>query len=153
MSALAIHHSTIDRPPVIALPRMLGFFFSFRLIIILLSVRAFLLDPQVGVEISIALNLLLLVVIVFFSTGSSALSLRPMLQISCFRWVMVFLGFSLCSLLWTVAASVPAAMAYWLAMAADVFSVVLLLRTGAEDSVVASLMEGYVFGACCIAFV
>ena len=63
------------------------------------------------------------------------------------------LSFSFISLFWTAAVSVPAAFAYWCAMAADVMIVVLLLRTGPESEMTTSLMEGYVIRACCVALV
>jgi exopolysaccharide production protein ExoQ len=66
---------------------------------------------------------------------------------------LVFLGFSGCSLVWTAAVSVPAAAAFWFAMAADVAIVVLLLRTGPEGEMSTSLIEGYVCGACFVALV
>jgi len=67
------------------------------------------------------------------------------------RWALLFLGFSGISLLWSVTASLPAAVAFWCAMVADTGMVVLLLRVGDVDSVVNSLMRGYVWGACIIA--
>jgi exopolysaccharide production protein ExoQ len=153
MSVATMGSVVIDRPSASVLPGLLGFFFSFRLILILLSVRAFLADPQLGVEISIAFNLLFLAVVIFHSMGPAALTFRTLNQITCFRWVLVFVGFSLCSLIWTAAVSVPAAAAYWSAMASDVFCVVLLLRTDSEESVTSSLMAGYVAGACGVALI
>jgi len=75
------------------------------------------------------------------------------LRVPCFRWVLIFLTFSACSLFWTVAVSLSAAVVYWCAMAADVAMVVLLLRTGPESQMVSSLMKGYVIGACLIAMI
>jgi O-antigen ligase len=56
-------------------------------------------------------------------------------------------------LLWSVTASLPAAAAFWLAMASDTAIVVLLLRIGPVDAVVNGVMKGYVWGACAIAAV
>ncbi len=147
---------TLDRVgarPGMALPRTVGFFFSFRLIFVVLAVRVFHADPQTGVAVSIGMNLLLLSVVAFHSIGPAPTTLFSALRARPFRWVLVFLGFSGCSLLWTAAVSVPAAAAYWCAMAADVAIVVLLLRTGPESAMSISLIEGYVCGACCIALV
>jgi exopolysaccharide production protein ExoQ len=135
------------------LPKMVGFFFSFRLFTVLLSVRFLQLDPQTGVAINIVLNLLLLTIVGFYSMGPAPSTLMSTFRVRSVRWVIVFLGLSFFSLFWTAAISVPAAFAYWCAMAADVLMVVLLLRGGPETEVAASVMEGYVIGACCIAVV
>jgi O-antigen ligase len=69
------------------------------------------------------------------------------------RWAFVFLAFSCCSLLWTSTVSLPAAIAYWCAMAADVAIVILMLRAGRLTEVAHSLMKGYVWGACAVAII
>ena len=66
---------------------------------------------------------------------------------------LVFLGFSGCSLVWSATASLPAAMVFWCAMAADVAMVVLLLRVGPVNEIAAALMEGFVWGACVVAII
>jgi O-antigen ligase len=75
------------------------------------------------------------------------------LRVTCFRWVVAFLGFSLCSLYWSDTVSIPVAMAYWCGMAADVVMVFLLLRSGPAEKVASRLIKGYVIGACIIACV
>jgi exopolysaccharide production protein ExoQ len=143
--------SLVAMRPVLLLPTAVGFFFSFRLLGVLLSVRLFNQDAQVGVGAGLALNYLLLALAVFQSMGPAPRSLASMLRVPCFRWVLVFLGFSGCSLLWSVTASLAAAAAYWCAMAADVAIVVLLLRTGPVEDVSRALMKGYIWGSCAIA--
>lgn len=128
-----------------------GFFFSFRLFIMLLSVRILGTDPQTGVEATLALNFFLLVAVSFHSLGVVRFSVRQMAQLWPVRWGFVFLFFSGCSLLWTETASLPAAIAYWCAMAADVTMVILMLRAGNLTQVANSLMKGYVWGACAVA--
>jgi len=145
--------SHVSARPGMALPRVVGFFLSFQLILVLLAVRVFQTEPETGVIVNIGTNLLLLAVVAFHSMGPAPTTLLSGLRVRPFRWVLVFLGFSGCSLLWTAAVSVPAAAAYWCAMAADVAMVVLLLRTGPESAMSTSLIEGYVCGACCIALV
>jgi len=130
-----------------------GFFFSFRLFIMLLSVRILGTDPQTGVEASLTLNFLILVAVAFDSLGSARFPASEMARLSPVRWVLVFLGFSCCSLLWTGAASPSAAVAYWCAMAADVAIVALLLRARRLTDVANSLMKGYVWGACAVAII
>jgi exopolysaccharide production protein ExoQ len=145
--------TNVSEQRIALLPGVIGFFFSFRLVIVLLSVHVFQAEPQAGVMVSVGLNLLLLVVVAFHSFGPGLTTLRSTLRVPCFRWVLIFLTFSACSLFWTVAVSLSAAVVYWCAMAADVAMVVLLLRTGPESQMVSSLMKGYVIGACLIAMI
>ena len=135
------------------IPFVVGLFFSFRLFITLLSARIFGADPLTGTEITLALNFLLLMVVAFQSLGAADRTFRDMLKLPSIRWVLVFLIFSGCSLFWSVAASLPAAIAYWCAIAADVATVTLLLRTGFALDSIHSLMKGYVWGACAVAII
>jgi O-antigen ligase len=65
--------------------------------------------------------------------------------------VLAFLAFAGCSLLWSRTASLSAAAAFWLALAADVAIVVLLLRDSPEEETMHALMRGYIWGACTFA--
>jgi exopolysaccharide production protein ExoQ len=139
--------------PVLALSFAVGFYFAFRLFIMLLSVRVFGAAPQTGVEISLVLNIVFLMAVAFCSPNFARRPLWLILQPASVRWAMLFLMFSGCSLLWSVTVSVPAAVAYWCAMAADSFIVILMLRTGEAATTVSSLMKGYIWGACAIAII
>ncbi len=130
-----------------------GLFFSFRIFIMLLSVRLFGLEPQTGTMVSVALNFVLLVLIAFFSFGTAQQSLKSILKLRSVQWVLIFLLFSGASLTWSVAASLPAAIAYWCSMAADVAIVILLIRTEATTDAIHTFMKGYVWGACAIAVI
>lgn len=140
-------------PPATFLPALVGFFFSFRLIIVLLAVRIFDIDPQTGAGISLAINFLLLGVVAFHSFGSVPITSVSLSRLPCAFWVFLFLGFSGCSLFWSFAASLPAAVVLWCAMAADTAIVILLLRTGPIAEVSSALMRGYVYATCFIALV
>jgi exopolysaccharide production protein ExoQ len=149
-------HPEEDTAPVpadTATPFIVGLFFSFRLFIMLLSVRAFGMEPQTGTEISIALNLFLLGVVAFQSIGAADRTFGSILKISSVRWVSVFILFSGCSLFWSVAASLAAAAAYWCAMVSDVLMLALILRGKPTAPIVHSLMKGYVGGACIVAII
>jgi hypothetical protein len=150
-NARAISLSLAETRSPSLLPASVGFFFAFRLFSALLAVRIFGQDPRVGVGAGLALNYLLLATAVFHSMGTAPRTLWSMLQVPCFRWVLVFLGFTGASLLWSNTASLPAAAAFWLAMASDTAIVALLLRTGPVDAVVNAVMKGFVWGACLIA--
>lgn len=132
---------------------IVGLFFSFRLFIMLLSVRICGIDPQMGTALSLALNFVLLVVVAFFSIGATGRTFGSMLKLHSVRWVLLFLLFSCASLAWSVAASLPDAIAYWCAMTADVAIVALMLRIEAATEMAHSLMKGYVWGACGVAII
>ncbi len=132
------------------LPAVVGFYFAARLC---LTYLFFTDDPQTGAAISSALNLFLFAVVGFHSFGPAPNTLSSNLRVPCFRWVLVFLGVSLCSLIWSATISVPVAFVYWSGMAADVVMVVLLFRTGPVVSMSTAIIKGYVCGACLIACV
>jgi hypothetical protein len=131
-----------------SLPATVGTYFAARYCIIYLF---FQFDPQQGAIVSFALNMLLLLVVAFYSFGSAPATQFFPLRVTCFRWVAAFLGFSFCSLLWSETVSVTVALAYWCGMAADVAMVLLLFRTGPVEGVASRLIKGYVAGACIIA--
>jgi len=135
------------------LPASVGFFLAFRIFSVLLAVRVFGLDATVGVGASLALNYLLLALVTFHSMGPAPRTFRSMLKVPCSRWVLFFLCFTGGSLFWSRAASLPAATAFWFAMAADTAMIVLLLRTGPADAVVNAVMKGYIWGASAIAVI
>jgi exopolysaccharide production protein ExoQ len=138
---------------IMLLPALVGFFFSFRIMVVLLGARIFHADPQTGAGVSLVLNFLLLGVVAFHSLGPAPRTVTSILRFPPCLWVLFFLGFSCCSLIWSVTASLPAAVAFWSAMAADVAIVVLLLRTGPIIEMSSALMKGYVYGTCCIAII
>jgi exopolysaccharide production protein ExoQ len=133
------------------LPGVVGFFFSFRVAIVLVMVRLFLADAQSGVAAGLVCNYLLLVIALFAAYGEVAYSFRSMARVGSFRWVLAFLAFAGCSLVWSKTASLSAAGAFWLALAADVAIVVLLLRAYPEEETMHALMKGYIWGACTFA--
>ena len=130
-----------------------GFYFSFRIVIVLFSVRVLGTDPRTGSEISLTLNLLLLLLVCFHSLGYANRTFGSMLRLSSVRWILVFLVFSCGSLTWSGTVSLATSTAYWCGMAADVAIVVLLLRAGSVTGVSHSLMKGFIVSACCIALI
>jgi exopolysaccharide production protein ExoQ len=130
-----------------------GAFFSFRAVIVLFCVRVLGTDAPTGGEVGVALNFLLLAMVCFHSLGAGRRTFGSMLHLPSIRWVAIFLAFSACSLLWSSTESMPAAIVYWCAMAADVAMVVLLLRAEPVTAVASSLMKGFVYTSCVIAIV
>jgi len=142
-----------DFPPSTILPFAVGFYFAFRFCIVLLSVQIFGTDPQTGSAINLALNFVFLLVVAFCCSGQGRLPLEQMTRLVSIRWVMLFLGFSCLSLLWSGAASLPASFAYWCGMAADIAIVTLMLRAGSVTPVADSLMKGFVWGSCAVVLI
>ncbi len=132
---------------------LVGLFFSFRLFVMLLSVRLFGTDPQTGSGVSLALNYVLLIVVALLYLGASKYTFRSMLRLPSIRWVMLYLVFSGCSLFWTVAVSVSAAIAYWCGLVADVAIVVVLFRAEPTMESIHALIKGYIWGACAVAVI
>lgn len=143
----------VTLPADTGIPFLVGLFFSFRLFVMLLSVRLFGTDPQTGSAVSLMLNYLLLMVVALLYLGASKRTFRSMLRLPSIRWVMLYLVFSGCSLLWTVAVSEPAAIAYWCGMVADVAIVVLLFRAEPTMESIHAVIKGYVWGACAVAVI
>jgi O-antigen ligase len=135
----------------ISLPWLAGCYFAFRPILTVIAVRVLQQDPQVGTVLNLGINFLLLGIAAFQLLGVVPRTKASALASPMGFWVLVFLGFSGCSLAWSVAVSLPAAAAYWGALAADVAIVVLLLRSGPATEIATALIKGYVFGACCFA--
>jgi exopolysaccharide production protein ExoQ len=152
-SALTLHQPRVSAASVIPSAGVAGFYLSFRLFFPLLAVRVFGQDAQDGVILSLALNYLLFILVAFDAVGRPPYAPRSVFRLPCLRWVLLYLGFSGISLFWSVTASLPAAAAFWCGMATDTAIVLLLLRTAPVDSVVESLMRGYIWGSCAIAIV
>jgi hypothetical protein len=130
-----------------------GFYLSFRLIIVLFSVRVLGLEPSMGTGLSLALDLMLLGLVCFNLLGCTHTSSRSMLQLSTVRWVLIFLAVSCCSLAWSETASLPNSAAYWLGLAIDVATITLLLRGASMPSATHSLMKGFIWSTCPLALV
>lgn len=138
-------------PAAGGVPYIAGFYFSFRIMTVLLAVRGFGADPRTGSGINIAAAGTLLLATAFCAAGSAGRRFRDMARLASVRWALLFLAFSGCSLVWSRTVSLPDSAAYWCAMAADVVIATLLLRAGPLDSAANALMQGFVWGACAVA--
>jgi exopolysaccharide production protein ExoQ len=147
----AIENSSIRDGSGIAF--VIGFFFSFRLAISILSMKLFAADPQTGSAIKLGLSFFLLCAVCFTSLGGTSRKFSWLWEPSSVRWTMFFLFFSGCSLFWSETASMPASITYWCGTAADVAMVLLLFRAGSMSEVAASIMRGFIWAACCIALI
>lgn len=135
------------------LPSVVGFSIAFRTITVLLAVRIFGADPEMGTAANVGLGFLLLGIATFCTLADPRQKLVPMLQLPIVRWILLFLGFSCCSLLWSTTVSLPNASLYWCAMASDVATVAMLLQARSLDHPAEALMQGYVWGACAVAMI
>lgn len=141
-----------------------GFFFAFRMVIVLVSVRTLGMEARTGSEFSMVAELLLLAAVCFHSLGAggscparisheSIGSLISMIRLPAIRWVLVFLLFSCCSFAWSITVSLAASFAYWCGMAADVAIVMVLLSNGSIAKVSHAVMKGYIWSACCLSVI
>ncbi len=119
---------------------------------IVLAVWLFGTTPQTGDMIDLSLNYIVLAAVAFACLGDAPNGLR-FLRSAPSIWALLFLVFSGCSLAWTVAVSMPAALVFWSAMAADVAIIILLLRSYPAEPVIGALFRGYVYGACAVAVI
>jgi len=132
-----------------------GFFFSFRLCIVLLSVNLLGLEPSTGTAISLCLGVFLFGLLCFNTEREVAPTFTTLLQPYPARWVIGFLAFAGVSLLWSETASLLNSAGYWGGMAIDVASVLLLLllRSNTPAAVGHAILKGYIWSTCCLAAV
>ena len=128
-----------------------GFFFSFRQCIVLLSVQFFGVEPSIGTAVSIALDLLLLCAVCFDSLGAAQRTFGSIAKLAAVRWVFAFLALSCLSLLWSETASLTNSIVYWLGLVIDVANVILLLRRDAGIEDMHALMRGFIWSSCLLA--
>lgn len=133
------------------LPAVIGFFLAFRTITVLASARLLGADPELGTAANVGFGALLLAVVAFSTFADQRQASVPILRAAPARWVLLFLGFSCCSLIWSSTVSLPNSIAYWCAMVCDVLMMVLLLQAKSLDQAAESLMHGFVWGACAVA--
>lgn len=150
METMATSPDNARYPHFAAMSFVIGFYFAFRVITVVISVRILGTDAQTGTALNLAFDFFLLLVTAFCSVGVRY-PFSEMARLPEFRWAFLFLAFSCCSLLWSGSASFTNSVAYWCGMAADFAIVATLFRTGELEASSASLMEGFVWGACAVA--
>jgi hypothetical protein len=130
-----------------------GFFFSFRLCIVLISAGLLGFEPSTGSAIALSLDLLLFGLVCFDSVGANQRTLGSTLRLPAVRWVLLFLAFSGASLLWSESVSLQNSIAYWFGLVVDVGSVILLLHSGSGTDDCYAMMKGFVWSSCLLALV
>jgi len=145
----------VPGPPPLSRPAFaVGFFFSARSAIVLFFVRVVGAEPRTGASAAIAAELLLFALVGFhsFPAGRRAGN-RSSIDSPPARWVLAYLAFACCSLMWSGTVSLAASAAYWCGLAADVAIVLILFDGGAAESVAYSLLKGYIWSSCGLALV
>ncbi len=124
-----------------------GFFFSFRAILVFISARWLNAGTEPGVFAAFAMSAVLLIAALVQGFGGAAQPLGAVWKIAGLRWVLIYLAFSACSLLWTGAASPVYSALYWCALAADVAIVLCVFRGSSARQAGHSLMKGFICGS------
>jgi O-antigen ligase len=128
---------------------VVGFYFAFRISLTFLFFQS---NPQLGAAVAIVCDLVLIACAMFSRMGDRSLDYFSWLHVHTLRWILAFLALSLTSLFWSYSRSPVVTLLYWMAMAAEVFTVLLLLGAEPEDDI-AALMGGFAWGACVVALV
>jgi O-antigen ligase len=130
-----------------------GFFFSFRAILVLVTGRWLRVGTEAGVIAELLIGFIVLLLTGFLAVGPASRPIGWVGRIRSFRWVILFLSFSCCSLFWSVTISTAASFFYWSAMAIDVTTVVLLLHSGPVTSISHSILKGFICSTCILAVI
>ncbi len=126
-----------------------GFFLAFKVCVTFLFFQS---NPQTGAAVTVALTLCLLSSVIFYRT----IDPRPQGRLGFTRpmcWVMTYLGLSAASLTWIQASSPAVAASYWLAMAAEVGTIYLLLSCEPVEVNAVRVMYGFIGGAAVVALI
>lgn len=147
------HAVSFERAETRGLAFALGFFFSFRLSIVMISVRLLEVEASTGSALSLGLDLILLGLICFSSLGNQQQSVRSIIGLPAARWALLYIAFAGLSLTWSESASLPHSIAYWLGLVVDVANVALLLRGESAQDNAAAMLSGFIWSSCFLALV
>jgi len=128
-----------------------GFLFASRVIDVFVSARWLNVGTQAGVVAGFVMEFVLALAILINAFGHEMVSSAGIFGSRPFRWVVLYLLFSGCSLLWSVAASAGTSSLYWSQLACDVVIVALLVRSCGAERAAHSLMKGFIVGSCLLA--
>jgi exopolysaccharide production protein ExoQ len=145
------HAVSFERSGTRGLAFALGFFFSFRLSIVMISVRLLGVEPGTGSALILGLDLMLLGIICFSSFGNQQQSVGSVLGFPAVRWALLYIAFAGLSLTWSESASLPHSIAYWLGLVVDVVNVVLLLRGESAQDNAEAMLGGFIWSSCFLA--
>jgi O-antigen ligase len=130
-----------------------GAFFACRAIFALVSARWLNIGPEPGTITGFGVAATLVIAALMAATGNSSNLLVSMTRTWPIRWVLMFLAFAGCSLLWGGSASPGTSAIYWGMLVCDVTIVLLLIRAYGAERATSSLMRGFIGGTCLLAAV
>ena len=131
----------------------LGFLFSARTVLVLITARWLNWGTEPGVIAGIAAEFALLFMATFQACGPNVRPTVWMFRLPPVRFVLLFLAFSCCSLAWSETTSKLSSFIYWGQLAADVAIVFLLLRSATVVDTAHSIMKGYIAASLLLAAV
>ncbi|HWT64533.1 MAG TPA: O-antigen ligase family protein [Terracidiphilus sp.] len=127
-----------------------GFYFAARTIFVFVAARWLSIGTEPGVLAGFACAAFLTLVAAFNAFGPARVS-GGLFKIRPLAWVLVYLMFSGCSLLWS--ASSASSVLYWAALVSDVGMVLLLAQCMPAAQLAHSLFKGFITASCALAVV
>jgi len=124
--------------------------FAFRICVTFLFFQS---KPEIGTAVTVAFGLSLFTAALGVAMVSPAVGERPVRHSRTTAWIWFYLFLVLMSLSWTTTRSITNAAAYWLALAADVVTVAVLMWHGPVQKQACGLMKGFVIGGINLAII
>lgn len=134
--------------PSFVLCNITGFLFAFQVCLTFLLFQS---NPQLGTATTIGATLGWLLIVVGYSVFDPPPKCDNPRVPGLLYWIAIYLVLAAASLVWTAAGSVAIAACYWLAVAADVVIVLVLLRYGPVEQNAVRVMRGFICGAAAVA--
>ncbi|WP_058186866.1 O-antigen ligase family protein [Terracidiphilus gabretensis] len=130
-----------------------GALFACRAAFALVSARWLNLGPEPGVTGGLVLSAVLAIAAMLAAMGNSSTPIARMVRVRPVLWVLFYLTFAGCSLLWGALASPASSAIYWVGLICDAGTVLLLVRAYGAERTAHSLMRGFIGGTCVLAAV
>jgi len=128
-----------------------GLLFSTRAAYVLASARWLNIGTEAGVLTAFVLECVLVLAVALSTIGRASIASAPQFDARPFQWVMLYLAFSGCSLLWSATVSAATSALYWGQLVGDVVIVALLVRNCGSVRAVHALLRGFIAGSCFLA--
>ena len=130
-----------------------GFLFSARAVFALVTASWLNLGSEPGVLAGFIVAVILAVMAVVNALGRTSHPVLCAFNIRPVRWVLIYLAFAGCSLLWSVSNTAGSSAVYWCALAWDVTTVLILVRASGSAGAGHSLLKGFIAGSCVLAVI
>lgn len=130
-----------------------GCFFSARTMFVLISARWLNEGTLPGVFAAFACSAMLLLAGSMNAFGGASHPIGWVWKIGIFRWVLLYLAFSGCSLIWSATVSPVGSGLYWSSLVSDVAIVCLVCRGAGVVKGAHSIVKGFIAGSCMLAAV